>query len=123
MKRKGFTLIELLAVIILLGIIATIVVINYNRYLKVSKLSAFRDSMHSLIEQLEEYKLDNRKTDFTIIRPLPLEYLNLENKDSLTGSFKVEGNYIVLVNVTDGFYCANGNKNTIADQIVEGDCN
>ena len=120
--KKGFTLVELLAVILLLGIIGTIIVINYNRYMEASRISAFKDSMYSLIEQLEEYQLDNRKLDLSSEQQIPFADLELDNKKSLSGSFKIQDNYVVLVNVTDGKYCANGNKNTLSSFIREGKC-
>lgn len=125
MNKKGFTLIEVVAVILLLGIIATIITVNYKKYLEVSKISAYRDSMYSLIEQLEEYTINNKGIDFSTNQQLPKNDLELENKTSLRGQFKVVDNYIVLVNVTNGQYCANGNKNQLTEpnRIQQGDCN
>ena len=125
MNKKGFTLIEVVAVILLIGIISTIITVNYKKYLEVSKLSAYRDSMYSLIEQLEEYTMNNKGTDFSTNQQLPKDDLEIENKASLRGQFKVVDNYIVLVNVTNGQYCANGNKNQLTDpnRIQTGNCN
>ena len=49
MNKKGFTLIELLGVIILLGIITTIAITGYSRYLASSKRKAFTIEENNII--------------------------------------------------------------------------
>lgn len=44
MKKNGFTLIELLAVIVIFGILSSIAVISYGRYIKSSTLKAYQDA-------------------------------------------------------------------------------
>ena len=120
--KKGFTLIEILTVILLIGIVSAIVTVNYNRYLDASSLSAYKDSMLSLIEQLENYTLSNPLEDHSTEQDINMRKLQLENKNTITsGKYKVVDNFIELVKVTDGNYCATGNKNNLT--IVEGDCN
>ena len=135
--KKGFTLIEILTVILLIGIIATIVTVNYNRYLQASSLSAYKDSMLALIDQLEDYTLSNPSEYDAKVREqsnnpeyqsecldcvdIDMKKLQLSNKATiLSGQYRIDDNYIILKDVTNGKYCANGNKNNI--NITDGDC-
>lgn len=44
MKKNAFTLIELLAVIVIFGIISSIAVISYGRYIDSSRMKAYEDA-------------------------------------------------------------------------------
>ena len=44
MKKNAFTLIELLAVIVIFGIISSIAVISYGRYIDSSRMKAYQDA-------------------------------------------------------------------------------
>ena len=118
--KKGFTLIEVLTVILLIGIIGTVVSVNYNRYLEASKKSSFKDSLLSVIDQLEIYQINHPAENYLIAKDIDFTNMNIENKKSLSGKYKVNNNYVILVDVTNEEYCANGNKNDLT--IVEGNC-
>lgn len=122
MNKRGFTLIELLAVIVLLGVISALVTTGYKKYIDVSKESAYKDSMYSLISEIEDYILNNRRLDYSdeIEISSIIDELDLDNANNLDGSFKLDDNYVELIDVTNGKYCANGDKNTMS--IKKGNC-
>ena len=59
MNKKGFTLVEVLAVIILLGLIAAILIPNYNKTIEKSKKNSFKESLNGLVRTIENYVANN----------------------------------------------------------------
>lgn len=55
----GFTLIEMLAVIVLIGIVASIVVTNVGKQMNSGKYKAGKAQLASLSMKIENYSLDN----------------------------------------------------------------
>jgi len=49
MKKNAFTLIELLAVIVIFGILSTIAVVSYNKYIDSSRIRAYEDAESTMI--------------------------------------------------------------------------
>ena len=98
MKREsGFTLLEVIIVIALLGILAGIAVPNYFGFQDRAKVSAARQSIHSLRTYLEIYRGDfkdypeviavsgpNRGSPFTVS---PCLYLSFEEWDKILAGF------------------------------------
>ena len=71
MNKKGFTLVEVLAVIILLGLIAAILIPNYNKTIEKSKKNSFKESLNGLVRTIENngrYCGSGKKNEFTIIK-------------------------------------------------------
>jgi prepilin-type N-terminal cleavage/methylation domain-containing protein len=58
-EESGFTLIELLVVIVILGILATIVVINVTGAATKAKQSSFKTTLATLQTASDEYYFDN----------------------------------------------------------------
>ena len=58
-ESNGFTLIELLLVMVIIGILAGMVVVNYSGYLSKSKIDAARGDIHLYEHAIELYMLDN----------------------------------------------------------------
>lgn len=96
MKKNGFTLIELLATVILLGVIAGIAYPTYNNITNESKDNIFRDNVKSLIHNIRTIEVIEFNRGCGCIE-------NLDTKGTkLTGYWKLEGDQIVLYEVSDG---------------------
>ena len=59
MNKKGFTMIELLATITLMGIIATMAVVSYTKYVNTTKKALYRDYEKSLEVAATDYFLNH----------------------------------------------------------------
>jgi len=123
MKNKGFTLVEVLAVIILLGLIAAIIIPNYNKSIENSKKKAFEESLNGLVRTIENYVANNSNgsnytSTYTSISSVDLQADNLNQIKS--GEFIISNGTIVLRNVYNGRYCGNGSKSNFV--IVKGTC-
>ena len=56
--KKGFTLIELMAVIVILGILATVVAVNVSPFLQRANLEKVRADISQIEKALELYKFN-----------------------------------------------------------------
>ena len=54
---RGFTLVEILIVVSILGIMAAIVIPQYNSSTGEARLAALRSNLHAVRKQLELYKI------------------------------------------------------------------
>lgn len=119
--KKGFTLIEMIVVILLIGIISLIAVPLYNTIIDNGKESSFKGSMVSIIHEIENYVIANPDFDYSEEIEIAAINLNISGKEKYgSGSFYRDGDYIILVDVSDGEYCANGNKNDL--EVKKGNC-
>ena len=59
--KKGFTLIELMAVIVILGILATVVAINVSPFLQRANYEKIRADISQIEKALELYKFNELK--------------------------------------------------------------
>ena len=57
-NKPGFTLIELMAVIVILGILATIVAVNVSPFLQRANLEKMRADLSQIEKALELYKFN-----------------------------------------------------------------
>ena len=60
-NKPGFTLIELMAVIVILGILATIVAINVSPFLQRANLEKMRADISQVEKALELYKFNEMR--------------------------------------------------------------
>jgi prepilin-type N-terminal cleavage/methylation domain-containing protein len=121
-NKKGFTLIELIGVILLLGIISLIAVPAVSNIIQQSKKEAFRASVIYIFEATTIYIYDNNYPD------IPSEGLdvtiinNIDPNPFISGYiFRNNNDKYELANVSDGKYCANGEKSNLI--ITKGVCN
>lgn len=55
MKKNGFTLIELLAALIILGIISTVAITSYSRYINHSREESYKDAEKTMRASAESF--------------------------------------------------------------------
>ncbi len=123
MSKKGFTLVEVLAVIILLGLIAVIIIPNYNKSVEKSKKESFEQSLNGLVRSIENYVANNANASnytagYTNISALDISANNLNQIQS--GQFVISNGVVILKNVYNGKYCGNGSKGSF--YIIKGTC-
>lgn len=98
MNKKGFTLIEILAVIVILGIVATVAVVWVSKYVEESREKAYimnaNKNIDNLIAKIAIRDYSFRKTDTTYYIPVKCISKD-EKKESLLGS-KIEYAYVVV---------------------------
>lgn len=121
--KKGFTLIELLATIIVLAVISMIAVGVVSNSINSSKKKTFEINASNLLDATKDYvtkSMENNDFPEGGIEADSKE-LGIKNNPFTSGIIKrnKEGQ-IVLEEVTDGKYCANGPKSNI--EITEGNC-
>lgn len=106
MNKKGFTMIELLATITLMGIIATMAVVSYTKYVNTTKKALYRDYEKSLEVAATNYFLNHtgllpKINDERGTKVLAITLINegyLENmKDPKNKSFNCNNNSYVIV--------------------------
>ena len=103
MKTKAFTLIELLAVIVILGILATIVVPNIVGIINNSKKDTLNEQKQTVVDAAKRWGTDNVKKlpqsscSLTITKLKAEGYLDIEKKvtdpttnKEMTGCVKIE---------------------------------
>lgn len=123
MSKKGFTLVEVLAVIILLGLIAVIIIPNYNKSVEKSKKQSFEQSLNGLVRSIENYVANNSNASnytagYTNINAIDISADNLNQIQS--GQFVISNGVVILKNVYNGKYCGNGSKGSF--YIIKGTC-
>ncbi|MGC3964985.1 MAG: type II secretion system major pseudopilin GspG [Rhodocyclaceae bacterium] len=57
---RGFTLVEIMVVIVILGVLAALIVPKIMERPDQARAAAARQDIHTIVEQLKLYKLDNR---------------------------------------------------------------
>lgn len=118
MNKKGFTLIEILAIVVLLCIIATITTSSIANLIQNAKKEAFKDSVYAAINS---YINDESYKSFNELGEIDVRLLPLDNNSLKSGTVKRNSyNEVIVTNITDGVYCANGSKNKLV--VKDGDC-
>lgn len=108
MNKKGFTLVELLAVFILLGIIAVIAFKVTDDIKEQSQIEALKASAKNIFTAADNYYADNDYKNFPSDGVMISE-LDLQGNSFTSGKVTLDssGNFL-LVDVSDGEYCING---------------
>ncbi len=124
-KKNAFSLVELLAVIIVLGIIASIIIPSTLKTLDKSKKDSFESSVVGLIKAASNYMAESDFEDWTsgltITNIQTNNLFETKNVNIFTsGTLYNNNGTITVINVTDGNYCANGKKNSLT--ITKGNC-
>ena len=118
MNKKGFTLVEILAIIVLLAIVATITTSFITNIIRNTKKEAFKDSVYAAINS---YINNESYQSFNDMGEIDVRLLPLDNNPFMGGKVKRNSNNeVVVTNVTDGVYCANGSKNKLI--VKDGNC-
>ncbi|MFV0275510.1 MAG: leucine-rich repeat protein [Bacilli bacterium] len=123
-KIKGFTLIELLAVVVILAVVMLIAILTVLNLVSKTRLEIFRTNVISASKAAELYYTKN------YIKGSKVDSLDLvSDKDKIKLSNNNFTSDIVdfyekmsvnVHNVSDGEYCANGNRDNL--EITTGDC-
>jgi bacterial surface protein 26-residue repeat/prepilin-type N-terminal cleavage/methylation domain len=121
-EKNGFTLIELLAVVVILAVIALIATPIIINVIENARKKAFENSVYGV---METYKLDAINDVENIGKRYNFPEANAELK--YTGTKMIRGSIfldsekdIEVRKITDGIYCADGNKKNLI--IKKGDC-
>jgi prepilin-type N-terminal cleavage/methylation domain-containing protein len=117
MKLRGFTVVELLIVIVIIGILASIVLANYNGIQKSARISSMQSDMNSVIKQLEIFKTSSITDSY----PTSLSAGNIkQNSDLVYAYISSNSSSYCLSSTTDGtsYFITPNNR-----QFQLGDCN
>src|SRR5574344_1937310 len=105
-KNKGFTLVELLAVFVILAIIAGIAVFSIISIKKESTKSVYIESVKNLITSTNQYYGENNYTNFSS-DGMDIKDLKVDNKKQfISGVIKLVNDDFIVVDVSNGEYCA-----------------
>ena len=119
--KKGFTLVELLAAIVLIALIIGVSIPAYNKYVTKSRKDSFKESLVGLSRAIELHVASDTNSNYAEpvnILTIGLEAENISNIQA--GSFYVKNGKVILVDVTNGYYCGNGYKKELV--IKDGNC-
>lgn len=58
-RRRGFSLIEIMVVIVILGLLASAVVLTVNGYMDKAKVNRAKSDISTIVSAIEIYRLDN----------------------------------------------------------------
>ena len=107
MKKNGFTLVELLAVMIILGIIATIFVPNTIKLLKENNLKIYKVKESELIKAAKDYANYDKNFSSPTVE-IPIKYITMTQL--------VEGGYMnSILDTSSGKECRAFVKVTLND--------
>ena len=120
--NKGLTLIELMAVIIIIAIIALIAVPTITGLIEVARIGAFKESVRFGIDATNQYAEINGITDLTLSmnNSEDKKVMQLKNNNFEDGEFIYDKKNSEANLVTDGKYCATGNKENL--KVTKGNC-
>ncbi len=120
MKKKGFTLIELLAAIVILVVLALVAVPTIMDTIEKSRRNAFKDSVYQAFQEIQYYLV---KHNLNEIPEEGIEVKDIEFKNNIFISGRLilsQSGNIKAANVSDGKYCAVGEKDAL--EIFDGAC-
>ena len=120
MQKKGFTLIELLAVVVILAVVATIAGTLIINIIDDSKKAAYKTGVLGLMHSFDN--LINVNGEALSEIDVTSSSLPLENNTFTSGTltYDTETRLVTANYVTDGIYCAYGERKNLI--IVKGSC-
>ncbi len=113
--KKGFTLIEMLAVVVILGVLATVTISVTTTLLNKSEMSSFKDSGIGIIKVAKEAYLDYSGSNFKVDLTNKIIYVDgSKTNEKLVynglnpklGTVEIDSNGKVSLILSDGVYCA-----------------
>ena len=119
--KKGFTIIEVLAVVIILGIIAAITFPIVKNIVNENRKKTFESSVRGMLHSAELYISANPASE-DVSFPYNTTSIKMEKNKMTSGSilYTESTGIISVVDMTDGVFCANGDKINL--EIEEGAC-
>lgn len=118
-NNKGFTLMEILAVVIILGVIASVSFPIVKNTINNNRKKSFEASLDGMVRSVELYI-----TNDAITRDITFDYNddNIKNQNSafVSGEISYVDGVITLTNLSNGEYCASGTKGNYV--VAEGAC-
>ena len=100
MKKTAFTLIELLVVIVIIGILATISVAQFNNYQVRARHAKIQVNMQTLERAFQLYYIDHE--DYTIPNTGATGYAGYEGMGSMRGKASSPGAYYAQTSIMEG---------------------
>lgn|SRR5574344_409049 len=118
-NNKGFTLIEVLAVVIILGVLASISFPIVKNIINENRKKTFESSLDGIVRSVELYVTNS---GITSNRTFSYDDINIkkEHDKFVSGEISYVNGQITLNNFSDGEYCASGTKGNYT--IIEGAC-
>lgn len=116
MNRKGFTLIELLITLVVIGVIATITVPMVSNIIERSKKKTYLASMKEIIKIADAYYADIGYSNKDCVA---ISSLDFKDKTNLTGQVCYQNGVVVLDEVKDDKFEANGSLGSIVITILK----
>lgn len=119
MKNKGFTLIEVLAVVIVLGVLASVSFPIIKNTISANRKKAFEESLNGVVRSIELYVTNNGITNDETFSYND-ESINKEHDKFISGEVIYHEGIITINDFSDGEYCGTGTKGNYV--ITDGNC-
>ena len=96
--KKGFTLIELLAVVLIMGVLATIAMPQYTRSLNRARIAEAEQMLPAIYEARERAKIENQANGVSGRITAEMLDIGIKNATSVSGAKIETPNYTYYIN-------------------------